>query len=139
MPATTYEDLERRISSDTISISEMCGKVIHAHTTYIKMHTILAFVAYKSIKIAWNIRNIEEHCAFCSKENCAIKIKQDLKTTGAILNRIVKKATRAKVSSIFLSPIKHSADYMENKAENLALASDKEFKKMVSQLADRMN
>ena len=137
MASMTYDELERRISLDTKTITKLCSHYVKIPASYIVVSFVLLIVGYKTLSMAWAIRDIEKHCAACDKEDCTIR--EDLKNTVNILERCVSNCIKARIPSIFYSPIRYSSDFIDNKVENLTIASDKELREMVSQLANKMN
>jgi hypothetical protein len=137
MASITYDELERRVSLDTQAITKLCNRFVKVPVSYVAASFVVLMVSYKTLRIAWSIRDIEQHCATCERADCSIK--DDLQKVVTTLNRCVNSCIRIKMPSMFYSPIRYSSDFIDNKVENLTIASDKQLREMVSQLADKMN
>ena len=67
-------------------------------------------------------------------------MKDDLKNTADTLSECADHFIgKYKIPSFLFIPIRYSADFLDNKAENLWLTSDKDIRSSISQLEKKMN
>jgi hypothetical protein len=138
MTSITYDELEKHIASDTEKINEIC---LHITASYIGVIISITKLNYTSLRLAMRVRNIEKFCTIHAYEGCKdCDVKDLLRTAADNLSECVDRIVKSKIiPTPFVSLIRYSADFLDNKTENLWLVSDPELKTMAAQLADKMH
>lgn len=135
MSTATYDQIEKRVSDGSEKIGMLCDRYVKIPVNYAKIVIGLSLISYGALRASWLIRHIEKSCASCKADGCSIQ--DNLRKIVSNLDNCIATGAKVKIPPAFLSVIEYSAEYIDNKIENIALASDKEFRELVFQVAEK--
>ena len=135
MPAaTTYDGIEELLRSKGSRILRLC----HRLTLTVQILQIITLIMTTTVIVRSYVRRLRpivRICASCGHGGCTIK--EDLTHVAAHIMEAVGKSRDRGIPAWLLFPLVHDAGDIADIAENIWIASDKEIRGLIEELAAR--